>query len=173
MPTEKKREQVADLAELMRQCTIAISTDFRGLRVTEMTSLRRHLEERSLTYRVVKNRLAALAAKEAGREELAQLLQESTGLTLGYGDPLEAIKALDEHVRATRLRLVVRSAVMDGQLLSGAQITTLASLPSKEVLLARLMAQFQGPLYRLVNILNSPLQGLAYLLQRRAEQIAS
>ncbi len=173
MPTEKKREQVAELAELMRRCTIAISTDFRRVRVNEMTGLRRHLHERSLTYRVVKNRLAALAAKEAGREELAQLLQESTGLALGYGDPLEAIKAFDEHIRAARLQLVVRSAVLDGQLLSAAHLATLASLPSKEALLARLMAQFQAPLYRLVNILNSPIQGLAILLQRRAEQLAS
>ena len=173
MPTDKKQATVADLAERMRECTVVISTDFRGLPVNELTALRSHLRERSLEYRVVKNRLAALAAHEAGREELVPLLQEATGLMLGHGDSLEAVKAIDEYVRTTRSRLVVRSGLMDGELVSGAQLSVLASLPSKEVLLAKLMGQLQSPLYWLAGVLNSPIQGLAILLQRRAEQIVA
>ena len=171
MPTEAKRQVVAELAEQIRRCTVAIATDFTGLRVNEITNLRRRLREQSVEYRVVKNRLALLAAQEAGNESFAELFQGVTGVAFGYGEPAEAAKALDEFIKATRSTLVVRMAVMDGQVLSAAQVSALAALPSKSELLARLLAQMQAPTTRLVTVLRGTIQGLAIVLQRRADQL--
>ena len=172
MPTEKKRQEVADLADRFQRSTIVIGTDFRGLPVNELTDLRRRLREESVEYRVVKNRLAVLAAQAAGKETLAQVLEGSTGLAIGYADPLTVAKVLDEHVKTTRSRLVVRSALMDGTLYNAAQISALAALPSKDELLSRLLGQLQSPITQLATVLNGTIKGLAVVLQRRAEQLA-
>lgn len=172
MPTEKKRDIVAALTEQFRQCTIAIATDFRGLSASELAVLRQRLRERSVGYRVVKNRLAVLAAREAGMDAFTQLLEGTTGLAFGRQEAAEAAKALDEYIRSTRSSLVIRSAVLDGELLTAAQVTALATLPPKEELLARLMGQMNAPITGIVNVLNGPIQALALVLQRRAEQLA-
>ncbi|MEE8518217.1 MAG: 50S ribosomal protein L10, partial [Dehalococcoidia bacterium] len=78
MPTDAKRAQVADLAERIKRATIAIATDFSGLGVNDMTELRRRLREQNVEYRVVKNRLAVLAASEAGVEPFKELLEGTT-----------------------------------------------------------------------------------------------
>lgn len=173
MPTEAKRQAVAKLVEQIKRCTVAIATDFTGLRVNEITDLRRRLRERSVEYRVVKNRLALLAVREAGNENFAELFQGVTGVAFGYGEPSEAAKALDEYIKATRSTLVVRNAVMEGQMLSAAQVSVLAALPSKNEMLARLLAQMQAPTTRLVTVLHGTIQGLAIVLQRRAEQLGA
>lgn len=173
MPTEKKRQEVAELADRFQRSTIVISTDFRGLPVNEMTELRKRLSEQSIEYRVVKNRLAALAAKDAGKESLTEVLENSTGLAIGYEDPLIVAKILDEYVKSTRSRLIVRSALMDGVIYNAAQVGALASLPSKEELLSRLLGQLQAPITQLASVLNGTIQGLAVVLQRRSEQLGS
>ena len=172
MPTETKRRIVAELADQIARATLAIATDFSGLGVNELTELRRRLRARSAEYRVVKNRLVVLAAKEAGKDGFVELVEGSTGIVFGYGEAVDAAKALDEFIRSTRSQLVVRNGILDGAPLSRGQITALAGLPPKEELLARLLGQLQTPVARLVNVLNGPLQGLAIVLQRRAEQMA-
>ncbi len=173
MPTEKKRDIVAALVERFRGCTVAIGTDFRGLSAKQMTELRQRLREQSVGYLVVKNRLAVLAAKEAGLEVFTQLLEGSTGIAFGQGEPSETAKAVDEYIKSTRSGLVVRSAVMDGELLSAAQVAVLASLPSKQELLVKLLGQMNAPIAGLVNVLNGPIQALTIVLQRRGEQLAA
>ncbi len=171
MPTDKKRQEVAELAERFQRSTIVIGTDFTSLPVNEMTDLRKRLREESVEYRVVKNRLALLAAREAGKEDLRQVFEGTTGLAIGYGDPLVVAKALDEHVKSTRSRLILRAALMDGTLYNTAQISALAALPSKDELLSRLLGQLQAPITQLVTVLNGTIKGLAVVLQRRAEQL--
>ena len=76
MPTEAKREDVKHLAERLRRASVAIATDFSGLSVNQMTELRRHLREQGVEYKVVKNRIAALAADEAGIESFRRYSKE-------------------------------------------------------------------------------------------------
>jgi len=171
VPTETKRRIVMELADQIARATLAIATDFSGLGVNELTELRRRLRTRSAEYRVVKNRLMVLAAKEAGKDGFAELLEGSTGIVFGYGEAVDTAKALDEFIRTTRSQLVVRNGILDGGPLSKDQITVLASLPPKEELQARLLGQLLTPIARLVNVLNRPVQGLAIVLQRRAEQL--
>ena len=171
MPTEAKREAVADLSERLRRAAIVIATDFSGLKVNQMTELRNRLREQGVEYRVVKNRIASIAARESGVEAFRDLLEGVTGVVLGYDDPIAAAKAVSDFVRQTRADLKVRKGVMDGALLSEAQVVTLAALPGRDELIARLLGQMNAPISGLVNVLSGPIRGLAIVLQRRAEQL--
>jgi large subunit ribosomal protein L10 len=173
MPTEEKREAVADLADRINRSTIAIATDFTGLNVNALTELRRQLRERGVEYRVVKNRIAGLAATEAGVEPFKEILEGATGVVFGYGDVVAAAKAVDEYIKQTRANLQIRNGVMDGALVSAAQILTLAALPPRDELIARLLGQMNAPITGLVSVLSGPIRGLAIVLQRRAEQLGA
>ena len=172
MPTEAKRENVADLADRIKRSTIAIATDFSGLGVNQLTELRRRLREQGVEYRVVKNRLAALAATEAGVDQFRELLDGVTGIVFGYGEPEAAAKAVDQYVKQTRSPLRIRNGIMAGEVLTAAQVSAIAVLPSKQDLRAMLLRQLNAPITGLVNVLIGPVRGLAIVLQRRAEQLA-
>ena len=92
---------------------------------------------------------------------------------LGYGDAVAAAKAVDEYVKQTRSELKVRKGVMDGTLLSEGQVSTLAALPGRDVLVAQLLGQMNAPITGLVNVLSGPTRALAIVLQRRAEQFGA
>ena len=173
MPTDAKRETVADLADRIKRSTIAIATDFSGLGVNQLTELRRQLREAGVEYRVVKNRLAARAATEAGVERFSELLEGATGIVFGYGEPEAAAKAVDQYVKQTRSSLRIRNGIIQGEVLSAAQINAIAVLPTKAELLARLLAQLNAPATGLVHVLTGPIRGLAIVLQRHAEQLAA
>jgi large subunit ribosomal protein L10 len=85
MPTEAKRETVAELVEVFSANPTSIVADYRGLKVSDLSTIRRSLRDRGIEYRVVKNRLAKIAADEAGVGELSSLLEGPTGIALGAG----------------------------------------------------------------------------------------
>ena len=172
MPTERKVKAVDEMREWMSKCTIAISADFSGQGVTDMTHLRRALREAGVEFRVVKNNLAYLAADEAGRPGLKDIVEGPTGIAFGYGDPTEPAKALVRYIRTSRSPMKIRGGLMGERGLSAREVDTLATLPPREELIARLFGQMQGPVARLVNVLNSPISGLARVLQARAEGLA-
>lgn len=173
MPTEAKQEAVADLAERLGRAAIVIATDFSGLKVNQMTALRQQLREQGVEYKVVKNRIASIAAGEAGVEAFRDILEGATGVVLGYDDPVAAAKAVNEYVRQTRAELKVRKGVMDGKLLNESQIVALAALPGRDELVAKLLGQMNAPISGLVNVLSGPTRALAIVLQRRAEQLGA
>ena len=170
MPTEKKVQQVEMLKEKLSQCVIAIATDYRGLSVNAMTDLRRRLREKGIEYKVVKNTLIYRAAEEADRPEIVEVVKETTGIAFGYGDPVEAAKAIDDFIRTSRLPLSIRGAVLDRQVLSGDNVSALAKLPPKEVLVAQVLGQMKAPITGLVLALSGTMRGLVTVLQRHIEQ---
>ena len=173
MPTEAKEAAVADLADRMSRSSIAIATDFSGLSVNDITELRRRLREQGVEYRVVKNRIAAIAASQSGIESFKEILEGSTGVVFGYNDVVAAAKAVDEYVKQTRANLKIGKGVMDGAVISPAQVAALAALPPKDELVAKLLGQMNAPISGLVHVLNGTISGLAMVLQRRAEQLGA
>ena len=173
MPGVKKVRAVEELADKLSKSSVAIATDFRGASVNTMTGLRKHLRSSGIEYRVVKNTLTGLAADAAGRPEAKELLEGPTALAFGYGDPVEQIKVVTEYVRANRLPIVVRAAMLDGRVFVGAEFTALTTLPSRDVLTAQLVGQLASPLVRLATVLNQPLQGLANVLNGPLRGLAS
>ena len=172
MPTDAKRAEVASLAERVSRATIIIATDFTGLNVNQLTELRRQLREAGIEYRVVKNRLAALAATESGVEPFRELLEGSSGIVFGYGDAAAAARTLDEYIKQSRSSMQVRLGVMDGELLTAAQVSVLAALPPLEQLRARVLGQLSAPMVGLVTVLTGVMRGLVTVLERRTEQLA-
>ena len=164
MPTDEKIQEVAELADRLSRCTVAVATDFSRMSVKDMTALRHHLSEQGIEYRVVKNTLTQRAADAAGRPGIKEILEGPTGFVFGYEDPMKPVKVLVEYVRANRVLLAVRGALLDDTVYKGQAVTGLAMLPSRQELATQLSSQLYSPLFRLATVLNRPLHGLVSTL---------
>jgi len=173
VPTETKISIVQELSKLIEGSTIAISADYTNMSVGDMTDMRRALREKNVEFRVVKNSLLYLAAEAAGKPLMRDIVEGPTGIAFGYADPVEPAKALNDFVQATRVPLKIMGGVMGDRSLSAEEVATLATLPSKSELIARLLGQLQSPISGLAYVLNAPIASLARVLQRRSESIAS
>ena len=172
MPTEKKIEAVKEIQEWMKDTSIIITTNYSGMAVGQMTALRRVMRESDVRYKVVKNTLTYLAADAANQPLLKEIVQGPTAIAFGYADPIEPARALSEYITSSRSALEILGALMDGRLLTAAEIDVLAKLPSKDVLIAQLMGQLQGPVAGLARVLSGPLTGFARVLQQHLENLA-
>jgi len=169
MPTEAKRTAVAELVEAFSNSDRAIVSDYRGLTVSDLSAVRRGLREQGITYRVVKNRLARIAAQEAGRGELSALLDGPSAVALGGQDEAALAKGLLDALRPYR-NVVVRGGVIGNTQVDGAAITRLATLPSREQLLSQLAGGIASPLSTMASLLSAPLRNLGYGLTQLRDQ---
>ncbi|HWO73467.1 MAG TPA: 50S ribosomal protein L10 [Dehalococcoidia bacterium] len=171
MPTAKKIEEVKALTETLSRSSVVIGADYRGLRVDETTALRRQLRDAGLQMQVVKNTLFLRAAEAAGRPGLAELAEGPTALVIGFDDPIAPIKTVVEYQRTARNAFAARKAWVDGQVFEGPRLTELATLPSKETMIAEIAGALQSPVANLFYLLQSTLQEFTGLLDARAEQL--
>lgn len=156
---------------MFQRANVAIATDYRGLTTADLTALRRRLREARVEFHVVKNTLATRAAEQAERRALPQLFTGPTALALGFGDEVEAAKSLTDYIRTSRITLPIRGAVLGERVLQTTEVQSLASLPSKEVLLAQFMGGLNAPVVGLVTVLNALLAGFVRVLDARAKQM--
>lgn len=171
MPTPRKVAMLAEIKAQMERASIAISADYRGLTVAQITELRRALRPAGAEVKVVKNTLAAMAAKEAGREEMAQILKGPTALAFGFDDPIGPVKAFTEHLRSKRLNIEVHGGWLEGRVLTRAEVESLATMPPKEQLLADVVGKLQAPLYGFAGLLQASVRNFAGLIEARANQL--
>lgn len=172
MPTEAKRAKVAALKEEFSAAKTTIVADYRGLTVSDISAVRRALRGHGMTYRVVKNRLAKIAAQDAGYSELAALLEGPSALAMGTGDEVALARAFLDAIRPYRT-VVVRGAVVGGHRVDADSVTRLASLPSRDVLLGQLAGGMVAPLATMASLLAAPLRNLGYALSQVADQKAT
>ena len=158
MARPEKEKKVQELTEKMRSAKAIYLTDFKGLNVVKTTELRRKFREASVDYRVVKNTLAQIAAKNAGLDMLLDYLTGPTGLAFGVKDPIIPAKILTEFTRDETIKLKVKVGVVDGKMIDPKEIKQLAMLPSREVLLSQVMAGLQAPIAGFVGALGGILQ---------------
>ncbi|WP_370249152.1 50S ribosomal protein L10 [Nocardioides sp.] len=171
MARADKQAAVAEITESFSDAVGAVLTEYRGLTVKELQTLRRSLGENA-SYAVVKNTLAKIAAKEAGIEGFDDLLTGPTAIAFISGDVVEAAKGLRDFAKA-HPTLVIKGGVLDGQILDAAEIGKLADLESREVLLGKLAGAMLASLSQAVYLLNAPLAQAARLagaLQAKAEE---
>jgi large subunit ribosomal protein L10 len=157
MPAPKKLQIVEELTEQLARASIAMGGAFQGLRVAEMNELRRQLKARGVEVRVTKNTLLRLAAAAAEKPEIAELGEGPTALVLGYGDAIEAAKAVTEYAHSARNAFALRRAVVEGRLLSAREIGEFASLPPRPILAGQIMGALRSPVFRLAQLLSSAL----------------
>jgi large subunit ribosomal protein L10 len=163
MATAEKQAAIAELADSFRGSSAAVLTEYRGLTVKQLSELRGSLRGHA-TYAVVKNTLTELAAKEAGVTAFDGQLVGPTAIAFVTGDPVEAAKGLRDFARTNPL-LVIKGGVLDGKAMTAAEITTLADLESREVLLAKLAGAMNATLTKAVYLFAAPLSQSARLIE--------
>ena len=171
MPTEAKRQEVAELTELLSGSSSAIVADYRGLTVADMGAVRRTLRDQGISYRVVKNRLARIAADQAGLGELGPLLDGPSALAVSSADEVVVARTFLDATRPYRA-VSVRGGVIRGRRIDAEEVTALAALPGREVLLGQLAGGIAAPLTGLASLLSAPLRNLGYALQQLADRKA-
>ena len=172
MPTQEKIDRVEQLKDRIERSTITFSADYTRTTVNQMTALRRAMRAGGIEFTVVKNTLMYLAADQAGRPQVKEIVQGPSAVAFGYDDPAAAAKTVADYARANANSFTILGAVMgDGAALGPDGVTRLATLPPRPQLLATLFAQMQAPMTRLVWALNGPVQSLDNVLRARLRQL--
>ncbi len=173
MPTEAKRETVAALKEELSSSSTLIVSEYRGLKVGEIAEIRRSLRKQDVSYRVVKNRLMRIAAAESGNEALSPLLEGPTAIAFGTGDESTIAKAVLDATRPFKI-VKVKGAILNGRSIDADGVTRLATLPSRDVLLAQIAGAIAAPMAGLAGLFDAPLRdiagGIGALADRRASE---
>jgi large subunit ribosomal protein L10 len=163
MARNPKSTAVEEITEEFRSSSAAVLTEYRGLTVAQLKELRRSLGG-TATYAVVKNTLTKIAAKDAGVEGLDGLLAGPSAIAFIKGDPVEAAKGLRDFAKA-HPKLVIKGGYLDGKVLSAADVTKLADLESREVLLAKLAGAMNASLQQAVSLFAAPLSQAARAIE--------
>jgi large subunit ribosomal protein L10 len=170
MPRPDKVTDVAELTENFRSSNAAVLTEYRGLTVAQLTQLRRNLGT-SAQYTVVKNTLSKIAVRDAGLQELESFLQGPSAIAFIKGDTVEAAKSLRDFAKANPL-LVIKGGVLDGKLVTAAEISKIADLESREVLLAKVAGAANAALAKAAALFQAPLAHAARLAEALRAQRA-
>src|SRR3954469_22405146 len=158
MNRTEKEALVAELKEKIQGATALYYTDFTGLNVKRMTQLRRSLRKANVEYVVIKNSLALRAVNESGL--VGERLRGPTGLVVAK-DAVGAAKIITDFAKANDAKPEVKGGMFEGKAIDKAQITKLASMPSREQMLSELGASMQAPMTMMVTAMNSLLQNFA------------
>jgi len=159
MARPDKAATVAELTNEFRTSPAAVLTEYRGLTVAQLKTLRRTLGV-TTTYAVVKNTLTRIAARDAGVEGFETLLAGPSAIAFVKGDPVEAAKGLRDFSKANP-NLVIKGGYLDGKVLTSADITKLADLEPREVLLAKLAGAMKASMSQAVSLFAAPLSQAA------------
>ena len=170
MPTEKKVETVAILADKLSRSQLTIVADYRGLTVADMQNLRGQLRPNGSEMQVAKNTLARIAARQTGLEALEGALEGPTALIFVYDNIAGAAKTVSDFARTSRI-LTVRGGLLGNRLVSSDDVGALATLPPKEQLQAELLGAVAGPVVGVVSIFNSVAQSLVSIIDQQARKM--
>jgi large subunit ribosomal protein L10 len=169
MKREDKSLAIAELTDRLKQAEAVFAVDYRGISVTQAADLRHRLTEADAVFKVVKNRLAKIAAAESGTEGIDDLLVGPTALTFIHGDAVLAAKAIATFSRENEV-LEYKGGLMDGQPLDPDSFQAIARLPGLDVLRGQLTGLAASPITGLVRGLGSMVSGLAIALGQIAER---
>ena len=169
---DKKAEKaatVADITARLKASSTAVLADYRGMTVGQMRELRSKLRGGGIEMVVVKNTLARRAARAAGYEPLSAELVGPVAMLFAVDDVSAPARILNEYIRANR-KMVIKAGLLEGQVIKADAVTELADLPSREVLLSRLLGAMQAPLGNLASVLQAPVEKLARTLDALRSQ---
>lgn len=169
MPTEQKTKAVQELEKQAKESKGLIITSFKALKTVEFNEMRAKLRAVSGEYRVVKNSLTRIALKSAGMAELADKLDGPTAIVIERGDAIAATKIVFDFAK-THENLKVNGGYFNGKIVTDKELKAIASLPSREVLLAQLLGTLQAPMVNLVSVLRAPMRDLVGVLDQIAQK---
>lgn len=169
MQKTEKTKLVAELKQKLEKSNSIFLADFTGLNVEDITRLRRNLKEKSIDFKIAKNTLTRLAAKESGKESILNYLEGPVGVAYIYGDPAWAAKIFYESYKKIE-KPKIKVFLIENQLYGGERLKEWATLPPKEEVLAELVAALNSPIANLVGILNSVIQNFVLTLEGLADK---
>ncbi|MBU3146806.1 50S ribosomal protein L10 [Clostridium sp. CF012] len=149
-----KEAKVAEIKEKLQKAQGVVLSEYQGLNVEDDTLLRKNLREAGVEYKVYKNTLVILAARELGIEGIVTHLKGSISIAFGYEEPTVAARVLNEFAK-THKKLELKAGIIQGEIFDAAQVNQLASIPPRNVLLAKLLGSFKAPISNLAYVLNS------------------
>lgn len=165
----EKKAVVADLKEKLSAAKGGVLVNYRGLTVAQDTKLRRKFREAGVEYFVAKNTMIRLAAHEIGIEDLDSHLEGPSAVAISATDPVAPAKVLVDFIKENKI-MEIKAGLVEGKVIDEAGVKALASLPSREVLLARVLAGMQSPIVGLVNVLQGNIRNLVYALEAVRKQ---
>lgn len=169
MPTARKVEAVEELVDRLGRSQLTIVADYRGLGVSDLQELRATLRPLDGEFKVAKNTLTTIAAERVGINGMVEVLSGPTALVMAYNDIVAVAKAVSDFARTSRI-LTVRGGVLADRLVTTDEINQIATLPSREELLGKLVNLLASPMARTVGVLSGPSRSMAYVLQARVDQ---
>lgn len=149
-----KEAKVAEIKEKLEKAQAVVLANYQGLSVEQDTELRKSLREAGVEYKVYKNTLVTLAAKELGIEGLEEYLEGPVSMAFGYEDATAPARVLNNFAKSNK-KLELKAGIIEGAIYDEAKIKMLAEIPSKEVLIAKLLGSFKAPLSNLAYLLNA------------------
>ena len=164
MDRRTKEKVIAELHDKLAGVKLAVLTNYSGLNVEKITSLRNALRKSDTELRVVKNTLLEIASQDTDMAVLGSYLKGPLAIALNSGDVVEPAKVLVEFAKKNA-QLEIVAGVLEGKMLSVEQINALAELPSREVLLGKLLSVLVGAQTSLVNVLSAVPRGLVQVLE--------
>jgi len=169
MRRDQKEAAIEELMGTLKEYDVVLLSDFTGMNVEMATEMRKRLHKASVTYRVVKNTLARRAFEQVGLGELTEHLDGPNGLVLAKGDPVEAAKILVDFEKKNDTPKITTGWIEEN-VVSAAEIRRIASLPSRDQLLAQIAAGFQAPVSGLARLLHELTRTLVSTLDEVAKQ---
>jgi len=169
--TKAKKEQIIqELKEKLENSAVSIFTDYRGLNVAEATRLRRKLREAGCEFKVAKNTLTSLVVKRLNMDEISPYLEGPVAIAFGK-DPVAPAKILFEFIRETK-KMEIKAGVLEGRVIDARGVKELADLPSREVLLSKILGGMHAPLYGFASVLQGTIRSFVYAVEALRKQRA-
>ncbi len=169
MPNQKKIDQVTELADLFSSSDTIIMADYKGTSVSDLSGLRRALNNSSAKFKIAKNTLAKLAAEKSNKEALSEEITGPLGFVLSNEDPSQLTKILFKYAEENNLDFNIKKGLVNNDLVDEDTLLKLSKLPSREILLAKLMGSLNSATTKLVFVLQGTIQGFDTVLQRHVE----
>lgn len=169
MNRDEKVSKVGALNETFSKAKFAVVADYKGLKVTELEKLRRELKKGDVLFQVAKNTLLRLAVKDTDYEVLSEYFSGTTAISVSFEEPVASAKALTAFAKEYEA-FSIRSAALEGRVLSADDVVALSKLPGKEELQAKLLGTMAAVPTGFVRVLNGIPAKLVYVLQAIKEQ---
>jgi large subunit ribosomal protein L10 len=169
MSRQNKEAMVEDIKNKLSSARMIVLTDFKGLSVQQISSLRSRLRREKIDYKVLKNTLSSIAIKNTDYEKLADYLSGPTAWALGYDDSVELPKLIVQFSR-DEPNLKIKAGMLGPNLLRADDIRAIADLPPREVLIAKLAGSLKSPIAGLVGVLVGPMRKMLGVLTAVRDQ---
>ena len=169
MPNLKNQADVKVLAEKFKSMKGMIMTEYHGLSVLQISELRNQLRKSDCEYLVVKNTLSKIALKEVGMEIANEFFEGPTAIVIEKDDPVSPAKIISEFAKKYD-KLIIKGGLLDGKIIAKKEINALAALPTKEVLIGKMLGSMNAPMSNFVGVISAVARNFVCVLNAIKEQ---